>query len=169
MISTARALALGGVLLSGFSATGCPTHIAARMHLGTQLSLEAVDAEGGLRELGGQGPPRLVVIWASWCAQCPKALEEAAKLAQIHGLLFAAVSVDADQKLARAAMMRLAIPGPQLWDEAARAASLAGVRRTPTILMIGGDGKLAGIFEGVELGTLTTLRRAVAGMRQAPP
>ncbi len=163
----AAVLVLGALLLSSLALTGCPRRLAARIRLGTPLALEVIDAEGGLREVGGQGPPRLVVVWASWCGRCPQALKEGAVLARMHGLLFVSVSVDADERLARAAMKRLAIPGPKLWDEGARAASLSGVRRAPTTLLIDGDGRLVGIFEGVDLGTLSTLRRAVAGMRRA--
>ncbi|MDF1564151.1 MAG: TlpA disulfide reductase family protein [Deltaproteobacteria bacterium] len=159
-------LAFGVLLLLLLAQGGCPRRIAAHMRLGSPLALEVLDAEGGLRELGGQGPARLLVIWASWCARCPTALDEGARVAAEYGLLYAAVSVDADERLAREANRQLAVQGPALWDEAARASSLTGVRRVPTFLLVDEEGRLAGIFEGVELGTLSALRRATASMKE---
>jgi len=149
-----------GALL--FLASACLTPLATSLRPDRPLQLKVLDAEGSLREIGGQGPLRLVVIWASWCSVCERALERAQKIAKAQTVLLIDVNVDANRKLALEARQRLALDGPFLWDPSAASSSAAGVAHLPTLLLLDPLGRVISIFEEAEEGEMTKLARDLA-------
>jgi peroxiredoxin len=110
------------------------------------------------RTLGGRdlrlrdvrGKVVLMDFWASWCGMCQTALPTMMKLQKKYekdGLVIVGVSVDTDAKKAQSFVARHAIP----WSQTALGpidsnpvARLYNVNSTPTIILIGRDGKVIG-------------------------
>jgi hypothetical protein len=78
------------------------------------------------------------------------------------------VAVDTDHRKALEAAAAMQVPRPWLWDEAARASTLAGIRRVPTFLLIDPQGRVVALFEGVDPGPVARLERAAARLEVRP-
>ncbi len=146
----------------------CPHRLAARLEIGAPLRLETRDEAGRERLVTGAGRPRLVVIWASWCGLCPEALQEATRIAEHFGLELVTVAVDTDRHKALEAAAAMQVPRPWLWDGAARASTLAGIRRVPTFLLIDARGRVVALFEGIDPGPMARLERAAGRLEEEP-
>ena len=122
-----------------------------------------------------KGKVVLVDFWASWNESCAAVQAELAKLYKAyhpHGFEIVGYNLDGDVKAMQAYLAKTPLAWPVLTELQAIAAkekSLAryyGVEEAPTLILIGGDGKVAGV--DIDLETLFATLKVVFPDVEAP-
>ncbi len=112
-------------------------------------------------------------IWASWCTTCMKSLPWLQKLQDKYGKdLFqvVAVNVDEDRASAEKALKRTGSSFLVAFDPAGDTPNLFNVGAIPTSFLIGRDGKVISIHEGLEEDDQTKIEGEIErNLRAAKP
>lgn len=143
--------ALAALAACGACAQGArPPSWAAR----AELPFVALAMDGERVVVGGPGPPRLVELWATWCAPCGPAAERARAVLARHPRVAAySVSVDEDRAALERRLAELPPPGrPLVYPGGPAAAARRGLRDFPTFLAIDARGRLVGVVTGLSPG-----------------
>ncbi|WP_176064197.1 TlpA family protein disulfide reductase [Anaeromyxobacter diazotrophicus] len=144
-------LALAALAASGACAhRAVPPSWAAR----AELPFVALTLDGERVVVGGPGPPRLVEVWATWCAPCGPAAERARAVLARHPRVAAyAVSVDEDRAALEQRLAERPPPGrPLVLPGGPAAAARRGLRDFPTFLALDARGRLVGVEVGLSPG-----------------
>ena len=133
---------------------------------GEPLLLETVTLEGEPFTVGGPGPLRLVELWATWCAPCGPASEEArAALTRHPRVRLQAVSLDGSAEVVRRAVAASPRHGRQLLLRGGPAAAeRLGLGRLPAFVMLDRRGRVVGSVSGLSADLAPALERM---LRQA--
>lgn len=102
-----------------------------------------------------RGDVVLLTFWASWCGECAHQIEQAARLHQRYGeagVELIAVSLDREMRSAASGAEALGGGFPLLHDAGGVVGEAYDVRRLPTMVLIGRDGRVREVFEGYERG-----------------
>lgn len=134
-------------LVAGTLAAGCSPELPVA-DAGADLSRwEAASLADGrpVRIEAGDGPV-LLNVWATWCEPCRRemaSLEAAHRRLRERGIRVIGVSVDRDVLLAREYARRMGLSFTNLSDPAQELVrDRLGVRRLPTTVGVGADGRL---------------------------
>jgi thiol-disulfide isomerase/thioredoxin len=105
-----------------------------------------VPLRGGGRFKLSDNKGKLVVMsfWASWCSPCRKELPALSKLAATRSdIVFVAVNVDKDSKLAEQFLAKVDVSLPVAFDSDAVALGSYGVTSMPTLFLVDKKGQVA--------------------------
>jgi thiol-disulfide isomerase/thioredoxin len=144
-VSRARPVAIA--LLAGVLAAGCAAEDPAVAVGGELVSWEGTLLADGrpVRFAAGDGAT-VLNVWATWCEPCRRemaSLEVAHRRLGAQGIRVVGVNIDRDVLLAREHARRMGLSFTNLSDpEQKLARDRLGVRRLPTTLGIGTDGRL---------------------------
>ncbi len=142
------ALACALLLLGAGS---CASSGAQRRGEGDPFWLSTLTLAGEPLLIGGEGPARLVELWASWCAPCGPASEQAqAALGRHLQTRLYAVSIDADPRVLKHALAAAPRPGTQLLLRGGPAeAARLGLNEVPTFIALDRNGVMVGRVTGL--------------------
>ena len=120
---------------------------------GATPPLELQDLQGRTHRLADyQGKVVLVHFWATWCAPCREELPAIEKLrAGMAGRPFAVLAIDVDEPKSRVERFLKEAPLslPLLLDGGARAARAWKVRILPSSYLVGADGAVRYVHQGM--------------------
>lgn len=162
------AIVLGG-LTSACAPQVAPTTkaaIARPDHL-PDLPLSRLDGEHATMNAVTDGRPTLLVLWATWCDECKRELDDVARLERTldgAGVRVIRVAVGEPRATVAAFVKSNAVGGIHLVDEDFRFADTLGETRVPTFLLVDRSRRIVRIDH--ELGPSMT--RASAGLASAP-
>lgn len=112
---------------------------------GAEFPLSGPTLTGARHEIDPvrSGRPVVVVFWASWCAVC---VREMPAIKQFHALATGRVDVvsctiDTEVEAARASVAKHALTYPVILDGGMAIADRFGVDATPTLVLVGSDGR----------------------------
>ena len=132
------------LLLIGIVACQSAPKKAPRSHVPDSVSLEFVDMDGAVRDLGANLGERRValVFWQTWCASCKQeapALIQAARKQQTIDFIGVVSGPDSavDDGAVRKAIKDWGLPYAQVRDRSLELTRGLGVAGTPTIVVIG--------------------------------
>jgi cytochrome c biogenesis protein CcmG/thiol:disulfide interchange protein DsbE len=115
-----------------------------------------VDSSGKeytLSKIIGKNKLVLINFWASWCAPCRLEMPGFEKLQASKGkdgLLILAINEDEDRSQMDAYLKEKPMSFPVLLDPASVLMTRLGGRALPTTILVGGDGKIREVTEGVQ-------------------
>ena len=134
-------------LLAGTMAPGCspgPSHASADVDL-SNWAARSLDDGRPVRFESGDGAI-VLNVWATWCEPCRRemaSLEAAHHALAARGIRVVGVSVDRDVLLAREYARRMGLTFTNVSDPAQELVrDRLGVRRLPTTIGVGADGRL---------------------------
>ncbi|HTQ77799.1 MAG TPA: TlpA disulfide reductase family protein [Burkholderiales bacterium] len=120
---------------------------------GATPPLELQDLQGQVRRLGDfRGKVVLVHFWATWCGPCREELPSIEKLrAGMAGRAFEVLAVDVDEpgSRVRGFLEEMPLALPTLLDTGAHAARAWGVRIVPASYLVGTDGRIRYVHQGM--------------------
>ncbi|MFA0812183.1 protein disulfide oxidoreductase [Microbulbifer epialgicus] len=99
-----------------------------------------------LQQMTAQGPV-LIYFWASWCPYCRIVSPKISELAREHQVIGVAMQSGGEEKVEEF-MQRYNLKFPTINDPGGAISALWGVRITPTMVIVGSDGKIAWITSG---------------------
>ncbi|MCX2784219.1 protein disulfide oxidoreductase [Microbulbifer thermotolerans] len=111
--------------------------------------LSGMSLDGSLLDLHqatSQGPV-LIYFWASWCGYCRVVSPVVSDLSQDHQVITVAMQSGSDEELAEY-LARRDLQFPTINDPNGALSHAWGVRVTPTIVIVGSDGRVAWVTSG---------------------
>ena len=104
---------------------------------GNNLDLKTMTAEG----------PVLIYFWASWCPYCRIVSPKISQLAREYQVVGVAMQ-SGDNKVVEEYMERHSLKFPTINDPRGEISALWGIRVTPTMVIVGSNGKISWITSG---------------------
>ena len=114
------------------------------------------DANGQLvkfSDVSRQNKVVLINFWASWCTPCRMEMPEFEQLyanKKGEGFALLAINVDKEREKADAYLKSKPVSFPVLIDKDGALSKQLGVEALPTTILVGQDGKVLQVFEGVQ-------------------
>jgi len=99
-----------------------------------------------LQQMTAQGPV-LIYFWASWCPYCRIVSPKISELAREHQVIGVAMQ-SGSEEVVEEYMQRYNLKFPTINDPGGATSALWGVRVTPTMVIVGSDGKIAWVTSG---------------------
>ncbi|SHF52048.1 Redoxin [Microbulbifer donghaiensis] len=105
--------------------------------------------DGGVLDLQQMAPqgPVLIYFWATWCPYCRVVSPAVADLAREHQVIAVAMQSGSDEELGQY-LKDQELQFPTINDPTGALSASWGVRVTPTIVIVGSDGRVAWVTSG---------------------
>ncbi len=134
---------------------------------------ELSSLEGPPMSLAGQkGKVVLLYFWATWCPYCnkemPTAIEQTYRERKDQGFTVLAVNIEESRNKVAAWIKERGITVPVLLDTDGVVISKYRVRATPTVVLVGRDGKMVGRAVGIRPWETATGRALLDALLAAP-
>lgn len=131
---------------------------------GIDVKLPLIDG-GEFSFASTAGKVVLVDVWASWCGPCVESMPFYADLENAsmeRGFTFVGINIDEDERAARAFLDAESLHLTTLRDPGAKViAPRYAVTRMPTAFLVGRDGRIRYVHEGIRADHQEVIRREV--------
>ncbi|WP_299581798.1 protein disulfide oxidoreductase [uncultured Microbulbifer sp.] len=99
-----------------------------------------------LKQMIKQGPV-LIYFWGSWCPYCRIVSPKISELARDYQVIGVAMQ-SGEERVVKEYMQKHNLKFPTINDPQSRISTLWGVRVTPTMIIVGSDGRVAWVTSG---------------------